>query len=408
MITTQPATFREVFAEPRFRALFIARTVWMAASTVQIATLSVMVYRDTGSSLLGALAFGAGFLPQALGGIFLGAVADRVRPHRLILGGYLLEAAIAATLALVHPPVGWALALVAAVGVAAPLCNGATGRLIADTLTGDAYVLGRAAISMSSSGAQLVGLAAGGLVVGALGPQRAFLAACAGHLLAALVFRLRLARAASPAPPSGRPIRDGWAGAGRLIGDRAVRRLLLAQWLPPAFSTGSEALLVPYASTRGWPPGAAGVLLAAMPLGMLIGDAVMSRLVRPEVRERTVPLLIALLGAPLPVLVARPPLPVALVLLAAAGFGLAYLVGLQRPFLDAVPPDARGQAFTLLSTGMMTLQGIGPLVMGLGAEALGPAPAIALAGAAIVLIALMLRATASRHHPAAATVQSPH
>jgi predicted MFS family arabinose efflux permease len=145
-----------------------------------------------------------------------------------------------------------------------------------------------------------------------------------------------------------------------------------------------------------------------MPSGMLIGDAVMSRLVRPEVRERTVPLLIALLGAPLPVLVARPPLPVALVLLAAAGFGLAYLVGLQRPFLDAVPPDARGQAFTLLSTGMMTLQGIGPLVMGLGAEALGPALAIALAGAAIVLIALMLRATASRHHPAAATVQSPH
>ncbi|MGK5672349.1 MFS transporter [Micromonospora sp. URMC 106] len=391
MITTQPATFREVFAEPRFRAVFLARTVWMAASTVQIATLSVMVYRDTGSSLLGALAFGAGFLPQALGGIFLGAVADRVRPHRLILGGYLLEAVIAATLALVHPPVGWALALVAAVGVAAPLCNGATGRLIADTLTGDAYVLGRAAVSMSSSGAQLVGLAAGGLVVGALGPQRAFLAACAGHLLAALVFRLRPARAASPAPPS-RPIRDGWAGASRLIADRAVRRLLLAQWLPPAFSTGSEALLVPYASTRGWPPGAAGVLLAAMPLGMLIGDAVMSRLVRPAVRERTVPLLIALLGAPLPVLVARPPLPVALVLLAISGSGLAYLVGLQRPFLDAVPPDARGQAFTLLSTGMMTLQGIGPLVMGLGAEALGPAPAIALAGAAIVLIGLMLRA----------------
>ncbi|MGK5673323.1 hypothetical protein ACSNOB_10845 [Micromonospora sp. URMC 106] len=57
---------------------------------------------------------------------------------------------------------------------------------------------------------------------------------------------------------------------------------------------------------------------------------------------------------------------------------------------------------------MMTLQGIGPLVAGLGAEALGPATAIALTGAAIVLIALMLRATASRHHPAAPTVQSPH
>ncbi|MGW4499043.1 MFS transporter [Micromonospora sp. NPDC004336] len=408
MTTTRPATFREVFAEPRFRALFLARTVWMAAGTIQIATLSVMVYRNTGSSLFAALAFGAGFLPQVFGGVFLGAVADGVPPHRLILGGYLLEAAVAATLALVQPPVAGALALIAAVGVVAPLSNGATGRLIADTLTGDAYVLGRTAVSMSSSGAQLVGLAAGGLVAGALGTQRAFLVACAGHLLAALVFRLRLAPAASPTPPSGRPVRDGWTGAGRLIRDRAVRRLLLAQWLPPAFSTGSEALLVPYASTRGWPPGAAGLLLAAIPLGMLTGDAVMSRLVRPEARERAVPLLIALLGAPLPVLAARPPLPLALALLATAGFGLAYLVGLQRPFLDAVPPDARGQAFTVLSTGMMTLQGIGPLVMGLVAEALGPAPAIALAGAAIVLLALTLRATAPRHRPPPAAVRNPH
>ena len=377
-------TYRDVFAEPRFRGLFIARTVWMVAGTLRILTMSVVVYQQTGSPFLGALAFGAGFLPQALSGLLLGAVADRVSARRLILAEYLAEAAITAALALLHPPVALALALIAGIGCLAPLGNGATGRLVADALTGDAYVLGRAAISMSSSGAQLAGLAAGGAAVAALGPTRALLLACAGNLLAALL----LTGDAPPSPARGTVLRDSWVGARRLLGDRTVRRLLAVQWLPPAFSTGGESLLIPYASGRGWSSGVAGLLLAAAPLGMLAGDLMVSRLLRPATRERIAPLLIAMLGAPLTLLAARPAQPVAIALLAVSGFGLSYLLGLQRPFLDAVPEEARGQAFTLLSTGMMTLQGLGPLVLGLAAEALGTGPVIAAAGAAIVLVAL--------------------
>ncbi|GAB3871158.1 MFS transporter [Dactylosporangium cerinum] len=387
---TGPARYLDVFAEPRFRALFAARTVWMAAGTLQILTVSVVVYRDTRSPLLGALAFGAGFLPQAAGGILLGAAADRVSPRRLILAGYLLEATVAAALALLHPPVAASLALIAAVGCLAPLGNGATGRLVADTLTGDAYVLGRAAISMSSSGAQLVGLAAGGAAVAALGPTPALLVACAGHLLAALLFVLFAGDAPTP-PRTGPVLRESWTGTRALLADRTARRLLLVQWLPPAFSTGSESLLIPYASAHGWPAGTAGLLLAAIPLGMLVGDLLVGRLLGPAGRERAAPLLIALLGAPLTLLAAHPAAPIAVALLAAAGFGLSYLLGLQRPFLDALPPQARGHGFTLLSTGMMTLQGLGPLLMGLAAEQLGPGPVIALAGAAILVVALSLR-----------------
>ncbi|WP_433384753.1 MFS transporter [Actinoplanes sp. CA-142083] len=386
------ATYRDVFAEPRFRGLFAARTVWMAAGTLQILTMSVVVYRETGSPLLGALAFGAGFLPQVVSGLLLGASADRFPPRRLILGGYLVEACVAATLALLHPPVGLALALIAAVGLLAPLSNGATGRLVADALTGDAYVLGRAAISMSSSGAQLVGLAAGGVAVAALGPRNALLAACAGHLLAVLIFRLTAGRGDPPVEArSGTVLRESWSGARRLLADPPVRRLLFAQWLPPAFSTGGEALLVPYASSRGWPATTAGIMLAAVPLGMLVGDLLVSRLVRPATRERLVPLLIAVIGVPLTLLAVRPSPVVAVGLLVVAGFGLSYLLGLQRPFLDAVPEEGRGQAFTLLSTGMMTLQGIGPLLGGLAAEALGPAPVMALAGVAILIVAVGVR-----------------
>jgi predicted MFS family arabinose efflux permease len=176
-----------------------------------------------------------------------------------------------------------------------------------------------------------------------------------------------------------------------------IRRLMLAQWLPPAFLTGAEALLVPYAHARGFAPGAAGELLAALPAGMLVGDFVVGRFVRPALRERLVVPLILLLGAPLLGLAGRPPLPVAVLLFAVAGSGFAYALGLQRRFLDVIAAPLRGQAFALLSTGLMTLQGLGPLVTGAAAQAIPPSTVIVLAGVAVLLTASAVpRGTASR------------
>lgn len=42
----------------------------------------------------------------------------------------------------------------------------------------------------------------------------------------------------------------------------------------------------------------------------------------------------------------------------------AYGLGLQRPFLDALPQDGPGQAFGLLGSGSITLQGVGPACFG--------------------------------------------
>jgi len=63
----------------------------------------------------------------------------------------------------------------------------------------------------------------------------------------------------------------------------------------------------------------------------------------------------------------------------------------QRALLEAAPENRRGQLFALLSTGLMALQGIGPLVMGALAEVTSPVLAITAAGLATVLIAPALR-----------------
>jgi len=233
---------------------------------------------------------------------------------------------------------------------------------------------------MSSSAAQLLGLAAGGAAVAALGARHALLVAAVLHLVGACL-----------ATSLKSTVAERRRASGRLRLDRTIWRLMLAQWLPAAFVTGGEALLVPYAGVRGFPAGTAGALLAALPVGMLVGDLVVGRFVRPATRERLSPALVVVLGAPLVAVLTRPSLPVLVGLLVVSGCGFSYGLGLQRRFLEAVPEAARGQAFTLLSTGLMTLQGIGPLAAGGLAEWTGPAWAIAAAGVATVASFALVR-----------------
>jgi len=392
-VVDRPATYREVFAEPSFRALFLARTLAIGANAVQIFALSVLVYSRTGSPLLSALAFGAGFLPQFVGGLLLGALTDRLRPRPLIVVGYGVEAALAAALGLLDLPVALSLTLVAVIACGTPVFAGAAARVIAERLTGDAYVLGRSVSNMSSSTAQLLGLAGGGIAVAAAGPHAALLGAAGCHVAAAIAVRLGLPAAHSRVPEQPRTgaIRDSWTGAVAMLGDGTIRRLLLAQWLPSAFVAGAEALFVAYGAGRGFPTGAGAVLMGAPAVGMLLGNFVVGRFVRPVRRERLVRAFLVILGAPLIVLLVAPPLPVVVGLLVVAGTGFAYGLGLQRAFLDAAPEHRRGQLFALLSTGLMALQGIGPLVLGALAQVTSPVLAIAAAGLATVLVAAKVK-----------------
>jgi predicted MFS family arabinose efflux permease len=380
------ATYREVLAAPAFTGLFAGRTVAIVGNTLQIFALSVLVYSTTGSPLLSALAFGAGFLPQVFGGVLLGSLADRVGPRRLILAGYALEAVLAAVLGVVRMPVPVALLLVAAVACYMPVAYGASGRALAGLLEGDAYVLGRSLFTIASSAAQLVGLAFGGVLLAAMGARGALLASAAFCLLAVAVTVLTM-----PKIPAARSddrtgtMRAGLAGSVAVFTDATVRRLFLLQWLPPAMCAGAESLLVSYAGARHFPAATVSALMAAIPIGMVVGNFVLGR-AAPTRRFRAVPWLLAVLGLPFAFLPVRLPLAAAVALLVVAGVGTAYAIGLQRPFLDAVPEDRSGQAFALLSAGLMTVQGLAPVALGGIAEVTSPETGIAVAGVAVLLL----------------------
>ena len=403
--TDRPAGYREVFAVREFRALLASYAFLLIGETARMLALAVLVYAETGSSLLAAVAYVAGFLPHVFGGAFLLAYLDRLPLRALMVGYDLVRMVATVALAWLTLPPLMMIALVFVPGIVGPLAGAARQALLPELLTGDAYILGRSVLTATSGATQILGLALGGAVLALAGPRGLLWAAAATCLMSALVVRLGVrdrvstgagagtGRAAGggagPGRVGGSVVTRTWAVNRQLLGDRAIRGLLLAQWLPIALFVGAEGVIVPYVADLG-AADAAGTLLAAAAAGMLVGDLVVGRWVSPSRRERLAPWLAASLAGPTLLFVLRPAVPVAAALLGLAALGMAYQLGLQRRFVDTVPVELRGQAFGLVGTGMMTLQGLAMAVAGGLAEVLSPATVIAIAGAASLAATLAL------------------
>jgi hypothetical protein len=410
-------TYRSVFAVSEFRVLFAAQLMYVLGFEFEILGLSVLVYDQTRSAFLTALAFSMGFAPQAIGGALFTALADRLPPRMVIGAGLATRAAPGLVIGL-QPrlPVPAMLALVAVTATAAPVFSASISGLLPEVLDGDRYVLARSVFSLVSSGTQIIGLGIGGALLAAVPARWLLLAAGLALVVAAVISRLGLrprpARTGHAHPDQSRPdqsrpdqsrpdqsrpgrgrgvVRATVAGNIELLADREVRGLLLAQWLPAWFVTGAESLIVPYTGSLGRPASAAGPLLAAMPAGMLLGDVLVARFARPAARGRLAFPLAAGMGVPLLALAFRLPLPLAGVLLLICGSGFAYQLGLQQAFLDSLPERSRAQAFGLNSTGAMGGQGLTPSAAGGLALVVGPGPVMAIAGALTILAALALR-----------------
>ncbi|MEV0146379.1 MULTISPECIES: MFS transporter [unclassified Nonomuraea] len=386
-VAPRPATYREVFAVGQFRVLFGSYTLFLAGETVRMLALSVTVYAATGSPLMSALAYAAGFLPYALGGTLL-ALADRWPPRTVMIGYDVLRAAVSAVLAAGLLPVPAMLALVFVTGLPSAVASASRTALLPDLMDGDRYVLGRAVLSMAAGGTQVLGFASGGVLIAAVGAPGALWITAATCLASAGLLRLRLADHPRRRTGGSAGISETWRVNRALLRRPAVRALLLAQWLAPALMVGAEGVLVPYAEQAG-APDAAGPLFAAVAAGMFAGNLIVGRLVRPAGRERLAGPLALALGLPLLGFALRPAPGYAAILMTVSGFGVAYQLALARRFLDAVPGTQRGQAFGLLLTGTMTLQGLSAAAAGAVGEVVAPGLVATMAGAASAIAALV-------------------
>ncbi|MCF6468899.1 MFS transporter [Nonomuraea sp. MG754425] len=403
----QQVTYREVIAIKEFRALWYGQGLSLLGDQLAQVALAVLVYDRTGSPLATAAVYALTYLPSIVGGPLLAGLADRFARRGVMLTCDLVRAALVGVMAVPGVPF-WALcALVFLVVLLSAPFSAARAALLPEVLEGDAYVIGSALQNMTNQAVQMLGFAAGGALIATMGPYRALALDAATFLASALILVSGVRRRPAARPDDAKA--SMWSmtasGARLVFGSRKLRTLVLFAWLC-GFYILPEGIAAPYAAklaTGGLPvPVITGLLMAAMPAGTVVGAFLFSRFVSPPRRMRLMGWMAMLSCAPLIVTAIRPPLAVVLVAWVLSGIGGAYQLAANAAFVQHVPAERRAQAFGLVQSGLMAVQGIGILVGGLAAERLGPEPVVALAGIAGVISAAVLALiwTESRDKPA--------
>ena len=394
-------TFAEVFGVAEFRALWLAQVLSVAGDQLARVALTLLVFQQTGSSLLAAITFAASVVPVFVGGFTLAGLADRWPRRRVMMACDLSSALLIGLMALPAAPIAARVSLLVLVTmISAPFIS-ARAALYPDILDGDRYVLGTAVTLTTIQFAQVLGFALGGAVVAVVGARAALLADAATFVLSAGIVRLwvrarpaaRAARspggsATGPERPAAGPGHQGaglTAGLRLVFGSPGLLFPMLLGWLA-AFYNIPEGVAATLAHSLGGGDVAVGLVLAAGAFGAAAGAVLFSRLARPEQRLLWMgPLAVASCGV-LGLFVFHPALPWALLVLTISGLCASYQLPANAAFVQAVPTEQRSQAFGIAQGGMSLGQGAAMILAGAAAEQLSPSLVTAV-GAAIGAVA---------------------
>ncbi|ANN21625.1 arabinose ABC transporter permease [Amycolatopsis orientalis] len=374
-------------ANREFRALWLAEVQSLIGDQLTIVALAILVYDRTGSALLSAVVYSLTFLPALAGGLGLSQLADRYPRRTVLVFSSLIQAVLIGVMAIPGTPLALLCGLVVLARLANAPGNAAQNALTREVFTDDdLYLKSQDIRGISTNTAMLLGLAGGGLLVSQVGASWALALDAATFLLSAAVVRFSVSRRAAASDGGG-----SWFGAVKQVfGNRHLRVLVWFSWLV-GLAVIPEGLAAPLAAEMGVGKQAVGWLLAADPLGFVIGAFLLSRFVSAEQRRKLLGVLAALPMVALIAFVLKPGLIPALLLLAAAGAAGAYLITVSATFITWVPNELRGGAGGVYRTGLRVAQGIGAGLGGLAADRLGAATsAIALAGVVGLLLAVLV------------------
>ncbi|MFL6075849.1 MAG: MFS transporter [Mycobacteriales bacterium] len=390
-----PARARAVFAYGEYRAVWLAQVLSLFGDRLARIALTVLVYDRTGSPLLTALVYAATFLPFLVG-LPLSGLADRVPRRQVMVACDVIRAGLVTLMVIPGLPVPVLIVLIFGVGLGTQPFSAARAGLMRDIFEDRTlYRRAQGVANASFETTQIVGFAVGGAAVALLGTRGALIVDVVTFVASALLLTacVKTRRQTSDETRDWRS--DLRAGVRLVFGDPWLRSLVGLAWLA-TFYIAPEAIAVPYARSQGGGPLAVGMLLAANPIGSVIGNVlVTSRRVGEQTAQRwMVPMAVAC-GLPLIACAFQPGLVVCWVLWLISGVFTGYNVPAQAAFTFALPVDRVAQAMGLVQAGLQVGQGVGLLLAGAAADWLSPLAVVALFGgvgiAAAVGIATQIR-----------------
>jgi MFS family permease len=358
---------RDVLGNSEFRALWLAESQSTAGDQLAKVALMVLVYSRTGSALWAAGVFALTFLPALAGGLGLSQVADRF-PRRTVLIVCSLGQAVCIGLMAIPgtPLVVLCLLVILAQFLLAP-ANAAQNALAREVIEDDeVYVRSQDLRQISNNTIQLVGLAVAGFLITAIGTSLALVIDAVTCVLAALTVWFMLSRRPSP----GGEFTSWFSSTNWVFKQPKMRVMFILSWLV-GLAVIAEGLAAPLADELHGGKAAIGWLLAADPLGFIIGAYLLSRFFTAQVRLRMIGILCTVSLAILVLFFFRPSLPLALVILVIAGATGAYHISVISAVSTWTPPEYRGGTNGVFRTGLRVSQGLGIAAGGAIAQTIG-------------------------------------
>jgi len=286
---TSAGRYRDVFAVGEFRALFGAGLLSLFGDQLARVAVTVLVFSRTGSTLLAAATFGLSYVTWVIAGPLLSVVADRLPRRTVMVACDVARIGLLGLLALPGLPILVMIGLLVVAALLEPPFRAARSAMLAEILHGDLLVVGNGLVHLWTQLAQVVGFAAGGAIVAMLSARGAILVDAATFAASAALIRVLVGhRAVAGVRPD-----QGWlamVGDGfRLVfADRVLRSYLVLAWVGSSATAAPEGLMVSLAGQLHGGSRATGILLAAMPLGTVIGVVLYARVTSPARRRRLV------------------------------------------------------------------------------------------------------------------------
>jgi len=335
----------------------------------------VLVYQRTGSAAWTAAVAALTYIPDLLGTLGLSWLADRYPRRAVAVGAAVVQAAAFATMALPGMPVLLLAALVTTSTIGLAPYRAAAQALLNDLITSpDDRLSAQTLLGFTRTVGQVAGLAVGGTLVVILGPGNALLLNSATFITTATLIGLGVPILTATRRGS-RPTKPTRTAMALLLRDRRLRNTTGLMCLAgiTAVPDGVAAYLADQLAAG---PTAVGWLLAAHPVGMMVGMPLV-RVRAADAARRVGPLIWTAL-LPLPALVVAGIVPsvwVVVGLLVISGVGLVYHPVLQAEFQHHCPPELRASVGGLARMALRLSQGGGLLVGGLAAQFSGSAVA---------------------------------
>ncbi|MGH3252057.1 MAG: MFS transporter, partial [Trebonia sp.] len=225
--TAHRPSFRDVFAHPEFRALWVSYVLSMGGDRVALVALTLLVYDRSKSPFLAAITFAAGFVPYLFGGMFLSGLADRLPRRSVMVTCDLIRVVLVAAMLVPGVPLTAMIALLYAVTLLQAPFDASRSAIVRDVMEKERYPLAMAVMSSTTRVVVVAGSAVGGLVVALFGARPAIGADAATFIASALLIQFGVHTRPAPASSEGGPNPIGQLAEGvRLVfGDPALRML---------------------------------------------------------------------------------------------------------------------------------------------------------------------------------------